>query len=200
METRNFYILVAAICVGLTAFWLTAYNVVRLGIDPIEYIQESTSGDYLEEEPEDLKTVVTIKGKVKEELRLSLSDLKSDKYKQVTDDFDFKNSYGTEWTAEYTGTTLWSILEAEDLLESDASTFVFIGRDGYESPVALSIEDIAKKYENKVILAYEIEGEPLSDDNGPVRSIIDRKVLEHLEPEHYNSHFAVKDLKYVEIK
>ena len=200
MDTRNFYILVAAICVGLTAFWLTAYNVVRLGIDPIEYIQENTSERFLEEEPDDLKTVVTIKGKVNEELRLSLSELKSDKYRQVTDDFDFKNSYGTEWTAEYTGTTLWSILEAEGLLESDDLKFVFIGQDGYESTVALSIDDIAKKYETKVILAYEVEGEPLSDDNGPVRSIIDREVLKDLEPEHYNSHFAIKDLKYVEIK
>ncbi len=200
MQTRNFNILIAAICVGLTTFWLTAYNIVRLGIDPIKYIQHNTSEAFSDEESEDSKTLITIKGKVKEDLRLSLSDLKSDKYRQVTDDFDFKNSYGTEWTTEYTGTTLWSILEAEGILESDDLTFIFIGQDGYESPVALSIEDIAKKYENKVILAYEVEGQPLTDDNGPVRSIIDREVIQYLEPNHYNSQFAVKDLKYVEIK
>lgn len=200
METRNFKILVAAICIGLTAFWLTAYNIVRLGIDPIEYIQQNTSEAFSDEQSDDSKTVLTIKGKVKENLRLSLSDLKLDKYRQVTADFDFKNSYGTKWTAEYTGTTLWSILEAEGILESDDLTFIFIGQDGYESPVALSIEDIAKKYENKVILAYEVEGQSLTADNGPVRSIIDREVIQYLEPNHYNSQFAVKDLKYVEIK
>ena len=26
METRNFYILVASICIGMTAFWLSLYN------------------------------------------------------------------------------------------------------------------------------------------------------------------------------
>ena len=200
METRNFYILVASICVGLTAFWLTAYNVVRLGIDPIAYIQKNTSNISLEEESEDDKTVVWIIGEVKEELKLSIADLKSDKYNQVTDDFNFRNSYGTEWTDEYTGVTLWSILEAEGILESHASTFVFISQDGYESPEPLSIEDIAKNYEDQVIIAYEIEGELLSDDNGPVRSVIDHEVLEDLEPDHYNSQFAVKNLKYIEIK
>ncbi|MFX1504218.1 MAG: hypothetical protein ACFFDH_24875, partial [Promethearchaeota archaeon] len=96
--------------------------------------------------------------------------------------------------------TLWSILDAEGILDSGDLKFIFIGQDGYESPVALSIEDIAKKYENKVILAYEVEGEPLTDDNGPVRSIIDREVIQYLEPDHYNSQFAVKDLKYVQIQ
>jgi DMSO/TMAO reductase YedYZ molybdopterin-dependent catalytic subunit len=197
MEARNFYILVASICVFLVAFWLTAYNVVRLGIDPIEYIQQSSSSSTSDEEDEDLRTVIIIKGKVTEELRLSLTELKSDKYTQVTADFDFKNSYGTEWTSEYTGATLWSILEG--ILESDATTFVFVGDDGYESPVPLSLKDIAKAHENQVILAYELEGEPLSSDTGPIRSVVDREPIKDLEPDHYNSHFSVKELKYVEI-
>ncbi|MBD3254219.1 MAG: molybdopterin-dependent oxidoreductase [Candidatus Lokiarchaeota archaeon] len=200
METRNFTILIVSICIGLTVFWLTAYNVVRLGIDPIAYIEANTSEVFLEGESEDEQTVVIIRGNIKEELRLSISDLKSDEYKQVTDDFDFKNSYGTEWTDEYTGTTLWSILEEEGILESDASTFLFVGQDGYESPEPLSIEDIAKQHENDVILAYKIEGERLSNDIGPVRSVIDRDVIEHLEPDHWNSQFAVKSVKYVEIQ
>ena len=151
-ETRNFYILIAAFCIASTAFWLTAYNIVRLGIDPIEYIQESSNSIILGEEPkeEEDEIVITFKGKVKEELKLSLDDLKSDKYKQITDDFDFRNSYGTEWTTEYTGVTLWSILVEEDILEDDAETFVFIGSDGYESPLPLSIEDIAMIYINTI--------------------------------------------------
>lgn len=198
METRNFYILVASICVFLVAFWLTAYNVERLGINPIEYIQQNNLNSTSGEEGKDQKTIVTIRGKVTEELKLTLTDLKSDKYTQITADFNFKNSYGTEWTSKYTGATLWSILEG--ILKDDATTFVFIGEDGYESPVPLSIKDIAKAYENQVILAYELEGKLLSSDTGPVRSVIDREAIQNLEPNYYNSQFSVKNLKYIEIR
>ena len=89
MEIRNFYILIASICITTTAIWLSAYNIVRLGIDPIEYIK---SGGNVFEEDQDDDIVVTIRGNVKEELKLTLSDIKSSKYRQITDDFDFKNS------------------------------------------------------------------------------------------------------------
>jgi DMSO/TMAO reductase YedYZ molybdopterin-dependent catalytic subunit len=198
MEQRNFYILIASVCVGLTAFWLTAYNVVRLGIDPIEYIERNTSSIIGEEDEE--KIIVTIKGNVKDKVKLTLNDIKSDKYKQVTEVFEFKNSYGTEWSAEYTGATLLSILEEEDILESDSEKFLFIGSDGYGDDLKKLSLNLTEDYENQIILAYLREGVPLDAGEGPIRSIIDREPIQDLEEEgYYCSEYAVKDLEYVEI-
>ncbi|MFX1337702.1 MAG: hypothetical protein ACFFDK_03750 [Promethearchaeota archaeon] len=198
MEKRNFNILVAATIIGIVAFWLTAYNVAALGIDYLEYVRKNTASIIFGEE-DDNEDVITFTGKVKYEFKLSLDDLKSDKYRQITRSFEFKNRYGTKWNETYTGATLWSILIAEDILASDAKGFLFIGEDGYSSPEPISINDIdSKDSEVKVILAYLEDGDPLFSD-GPVRSIVDRSVVQDLEPDHYNSQFAVKNLKYVEI-
>ncbi len=195
MQKRNFNILVASICIIITSVWLTAYNVVSMGIDPIEYIKNNNSTT----SEEDNEIIITIKGNVKKELELTLSDIKSNKYKQITAVFNFKNSYGTESENEYTGTTLWSILITEGILNSDSSTFLFIGKDRYTSPTPLSIKDVAKDYENQVILAYEQNNVPITDD-GPVRSVIDREVIDAEAPGYPNSQFSVKNLKYIEIE
>ena len=98
MEKRNFNILVLAICIGITAFWWSAHNYVRLGIDPIKYIEESSSNIFIKEEEEEEKIVITIIGKVKKELELSLDDLKSDDYRQITRESSFKNKFVRELT------------------------------------------------------------------------------------------------------
>jgi len=199
METRNFYILVASICVGMTCFWLTIYNFAIYDIDYIEYVEDSvtdlTGGEFNEDEDEEI--ILTIKGDgVKKDFDLTLSEVKSDKYNQVLDkEFHFKNRVGTEWDDTYSGTTLWSILEVEGILTDDANAlhFLFVGEDGYEAPSELSLS-LAKDYENQVILAYEKDGEPLYE-KGPLRSVIDDEVI----PEYYNSQYSVYNLRYVVI-
>ena len=194
METRNFYISVVSICIAIICIWLSAYNYVRLGIDPIEYTQESYA-TIVEGEQEEDETIVVITGKVKEELRLSLSEIKSDKYDQVKDK-TFKIVTQVEpHYYKYSGATLWSILETEGILESDATTFTFIGKDGYESPEPLSLKDVAEKYEDDVILAYEYDGEPLYED-GPIRSVIDDDAI---PPGEYSSQYSVSNLVEVRI-
>jgi len=197
METRNFYILVATVCVGLTVFWLSMYNFARLGIDPIEHASESFTTIF-EGEQEDDETIVKITGNVKKELKLSLSDIKSSKYVKVTDK-KFKVVTREEpHYYIYSGASLWSILEVEDILESDASTFLFIGKDGYESPLPLDLA-LAEQYEKDVILAYEFNGDPLYEQ-GPIRSVVDHEVVEDIEPEQYSSQYSVQNLVEVRIE
>ena len=195
METRNFYISVASICIAITCIWLSAYNFVRLDINPIEYAQESYETIVKGEQDDDDETIVVITGNVKEELRLSLSEIKSDKYTQVKDKvFKIVTQVEPHYYV-YSGVTLWSILETEDILESDATTFTFVGEDGYESPESLSLEDVAEKYETDVILAYEIDGDPLYED-GPIRSVIDDDAIPSGE---YSSQYSVRNLKEIKI-
>lgn len=195
METRNFYIYVASICIAITCIWLSAYNYVRLGIDPIEYIKNSYQTS-IGEEQEDDEIVLVITGKVKEELKLTLSEIKSDKYNQVKDKI-FKIVTQVEpHYYKYSGVTLWSILETEGILEFDATTFTFIGSDGYESPEPLSLKDVAEKYEDDVILAYEKDGNPLYE-NGPIRSVIDDDAI---PPGEYSSQYSVSNLVEVRIE
>jgi len=194
METRNFYISVFSICIAITCIWLSAYNYVRLGIDPVEYTQESYI-TIVEGEQEENEIVVLITGKVKEELKLSLSEIKSDKYNQVKDKvFKIMTRVEPHYYV-YSGATLWSILETEDILESDATTFTFVGGDGFESPEPLSLKNVAEKYEEDVILAYEYDGDPLYED-GPIRSVIDDDAC----PDEYSSQYSVRNLVEVRIE
>jgi len=195
METRNFYISVASICITIMCIWLSAYNYVRLDINPIEYTQKSFQ-TVVEGKQDQDEIVVVITGKVKEELKLSLSDIKSDKYTQVKDKvFKIVTRVEPHYYV-YSGATLWSILETEDILESDATTFIFVGKDGYESPEPLSLKDVAEKFENDVILAYEQDGEPLYDD-GPIRSVINDSAIPSGE---YSSQYSVSNLVEVRIE
>lgn len=193
MQKRNFYISVVSACIAITCVWLSVYNFVRLDINPFEYAQDSFL-TLVEGEEDDDETIVVIKGKVSKELRLSMSEIKSGKYHQVKDKL-FKIVTRVEpHYYVYSGATLWSILETENILKDDATTFTFVGADGYESPEPLSIDDVAKKYESDVILAYEYDGDPIYQD-GPIRSVIDDDAC----PDEYSSQYSVKNLVEIRI-
>ena len=194
MQRRNFYISVVSACIAITCVWLSVYNFVRLDINPFEYAQESYQTIVEGEQNED-ETVIVITGKVTKELRLSLSEIKSNDYRQVKDKI-FKIVTQVEpHYYKYSGATLWSILQTENILEHDATTFTFVGSDGYESPEPLSL-DIAENYETDVILAYEKDGEPL-EDTGPIRSIIDDDAI---PPGEYSSQYSVRNLVEIRIE
>ncbi|MFX1260171.1 MAG: molybdopterin-dependent oxidoreductase [Promethearchaeota archaeon] len=195
MEKRNFYILIIAACVTTTCIWLSAINIVRLNINLLEYAKGSYE-TLVEEEEEEDEIIVVISGKVTKELELSLSDIKSDKYRQIKDKI-FKIVTRVEpHYYKYSGATLWSILEEEDILKSDATKFTFIGSDGYRSPEPLSLKDVAEDYEDDVILAYEKDGEPLKD-TGPIRSVVDDDAI---PPDEYSSQYSVKNLVEIRIE
>ena len=84
MQKRNFHISVVSACIAITCVWLSAYNFVRLDINLFEYAQDSFQ-TLIEGEQDEDETVIVITGKVTKDLRLSLSEIKSDKYRQVKD-------------------------------------------------------------------------------------------------------------------
>lgn len=194
MEKRNFNIFIAAVCVANACIWLSVINFVRADINIFEYTQNSYAS-LIGEEKEDDEVVVEITGKVSKELKLTLSDIKSDDYVQVKDKIFKVVTQVEPHYYKYSGVTLWSILENEDILELDASKFVFIGDDGYESE-PLSLKDIAEAHEKDVILAYEKDGEPLTD-TGPIRSVIDDDAM---PPGEYSSQYSVKNLDEIRIE
>ncbi|MHA1728703.1 MAG: molybdopterin-dependent oxidoreductase [Promethearchaeota archaeon] len=187
MEKRNFHILISAIIIGMVVFWLVIYSFIILDVDPLQNFN-NISGD-------ENTIVITIKGEVNEEFELTLADLKSDKYTQVKNKiFHFINAIGSEYNLTFSGVSLWSILEVENLLNPDAKTFTFIGADGYysESPLNLTLAEL---HTDLVILAYEQDGQTLFYD-GPIRSVIDSSLI----PDKANTHYAIQKLKTVLIE
>jgi len=194
MQKRNFYISVVSACIAITCVWLSVYNFVRLDINPFEYAQNSHQTIFEGEQSEEDETVLVITGRVTKDLRLSLSDIKSDKYRQVKDKVFTIVTQVEPHYYKYSGATLWSILLTENILKPDSTTFTFIGSDGYESPEPLSLKDVAEKYETDVILAYEKDSNPLYED-GPIRSVVDDDAC----PYEYSSQFSVRNLEEIRI-
>ena len=181
MERRNFYILVASICVGLSVFWLTIYTVITLDINIFQ----------------DPNTIRIHGSGVKGEIIIHLNELKSSKYVQVIDQtFFFENRVGYTYEKVYSGVSLWSVLEVENILndESDRLTFILWGQDAYRSPKALNLS-IAKNYPNLIIIAYAENGYPLFGD-GPLRSVINQSVMPMGE---VCSQYSVQQLALIEI-
>jgi DMSO/TMAO reductase YedYZ molybdopterin-dependent catalytic subunit len=184
MEKRNFNILIAGIIVGMSVFWLSLYAIIILDIDPFFRIK-TLFGD------EDT-LVLTIKGNVNRELQLSVSDIKSDKYDQVIDrEFHFVNAIGSEFDEIYSGASLWSILEEENILNVGALFFLFVGGDGYMAESYLPLI-LAENFTEQIIIAYEKDGDPIYFD-GPLRSIVDHELI----PDKANTRYAIKYLKTI---
>ena len=187
MEKRNFNIFVACMIIGMTVFWLSVYSFTILDVDPLHNIK-NIFGD------ED-NVVVTIKGNVVEEFELRLSDIKSDKYLQVLNkEFHIVNAIGREYDVIYSGVSLWSILDIENLLNPDSSTFLFIGGDGYYAETSLPLS-LAENNTEQVILAYEQDGQPIFFE-GPVISVVDHELI----LDKANTHYLVKYLKTIMIQ
>ena len=181
MQRRNFYILVASICVGLTVFWLNIYAIIVLDID-------------LFQDPYTIK----IKGSgVKSELYIHLNDLKSNKYTQVIDQtFYFENRVGSTYEKTYSGVSIWSILEVENILidDPDSLTFILWGRDAYRSPTPLSLS-IAQNNPELIVIVYAENGYPLFGD-GPMRSALNQSAMPSGE---VSSQYSVQQLASIEI-
>ena len=179
MKTRNFYIVVASVIIGLVVFWLMMIA-------------------FLEFNPFEDPNKITIEGNgISRSLSISASELKSGKYDLVEDkNFHIKNSFETEYDIIYSGISLWSILEHENLLIHSSSEleFRFYARDGYSSPKFLNLS-IVETYPDLVILAFEENGVPLSLE-GPLRSVMDQSIMPIGE---YSSQYSVQKLSLISI-
>ncbi len=177
MKTRNFYILIASILIGIITFWLMIIALTGLDIDPFEDPNK-----------------ITIEGNgVSRTLIISVSELTSGKYDLVEDKtFHIMNRYETEYDVIYSGITLWSIIEEENLIIQSSSIleFRFYARDGYSSPKFLNLS-IAEVNPDLVIIAYDQNGIPLSEGEGSLRSVMDQSVM---PPNEYSSQYSVQKL------
>jgi len=182
MESRNFYILIVSITLGLAVFWLTVYAVITLDVDLFQ------SGQ-----------TIIIKGEgITDEFTISLNELKSDKYLQIENQqFKIVNSFETEYYVIYSGVSLWSLLEVENLLVQSPLElkFQFWARDAYHSPKPINLS-IAQNNPTLIILAYEENGSPLFE-TGPIRSVIDDTVIPTGE---YSSQYSVQKLATIIIE
>lgn len=187
METRNFYILIVSIMIGISVFWLSTYSFIILDVDPLQNIKNIFGGDDV--------VILTIRGNVVEEKEFTLSDIKSDRYMQIQNrEFHIVNAIGREYYLTFSGVSLWNILDVENLLNHDSSTFLFIGGDGYYAETVLPLA-LAENYTDQVILAYEQDGQPLFLD-GPLMSVVDHELI----PNKANTHYSIKNLKTIVIQ
>ena len=165
MKTRNFYMIVASVMIGLAIFWLMMIAFLEFNpfVDPNK---------------------ITIDGDgTTTSISISISELTSGKYDLVEDQtFHIKNKYDVEYDEVYSGVSLWSILDIENLLVHSSSLleFRFYARDGYSSPKFLNLS-IVETYPNLVILATEENGVPIAMDKGPLRSVMDQSIMPESE-------------------
>lgn len=182
MQKRNFKILVASIIICISIFWLTLYAFIIIEPSKNIFVGEDV-------------VVVTIKGNVNRELELTVSDIKSNNYQQVMDrTFHIVNAIGREYDLIFSGASLWSIFEEEDILNPGSSTFFLMGGDGYNAETPLPIS-LAQNFTEQIILAYEQDGQPIFFD-GPIVSVIDHIVI----PDKANTHYMIKYLKTILIQ
>jgi len=187
METRNFYILIASVIIGMSVFWLSTYAFIILDIDPLHKIKNW----FIDEDT----VVITIKGEVVIERNFTFAEIKSDKYLQVKDQsFHIVKANGFELDLVYSGVSLWSLLEEENLLTPSSTSFLLIGGDGYYAETYLNLS-LAENYPQQAILAYEQDGQPLFLD-GPIRSVVNHSLI----PDKATSHYWIQNLKTILIQ
>jgi hypothetical protein len=162
-------------------FWLNIYAIIVLDID-------------LFQDPYTIK----IKGSgVKSDIYIHLDDLKSSKYTQVIDQpFNIENRVGSTYEKIYSGVSIWSILEVENILidDPDSLTFILWGRDAYRSPRPLNLS-MAQNNPDLIIIAYVENGYPLFGD-GPMRAALNQSVMPYGE---VSSQYSVQQLASIEI-
>ena len=96
---------------------------------------------------------------------VSYNDLVEDK------SFHIKNSFETEYDVVYSGISLWSIIEEENLIIQTASSleFRFYARDGYGSPKFLNLS-IVEANSDLIILARVIAKPEYANANNEIKT------------------------------
>lgn len=125
----------------------------------------------------------SIEGKVKNELKLTVNDLKSMDDIFFEADFFSLNSFGTKAYFHFKGVNLWNLLEQKAEIFDDATSVTIIAEDGYK--MAFTVEQVKKQdyidEQNKdvlypMIIAWE-ENEVEYDaaDGAPFKLVVGQK-------------------------
>lgn len=98
-------------------------------------------------------------------LRINTEQIKE--YEQVEMDVTLINTTGTEVDMKVKGPTIRSILDKEGMELEDFAGIGVTGRDGYYTMI-----DREKLEAGEVILAWEVDGKPIKDEEKPVRVVV----------------------------
>lgn len=98
-------------------------------------------------------------------IRIDTDEIKE--YEQKVMDVVLINTTGTETPMTVKGPTLRDILEKEGIDLSDYEGIGVTGRDGYYTMI-----DREKLESSDVILAWEVDGKPLKEDEKPIRVVL----------------------------
>jgi DMSO/TMAO reductase YedYZ molybdopterin-dependent catalytic subunit len=117
-----------------------------------------------------------ITGNVNQEITIQYQQIVNGTFGLVEDrPFFFKNSYGTEYWENYTGASLWQILNQTGVLPVNATQFYFRSVDNWVTNPLL-LDDISA-HPDFVLIAFKLGDEILlpkdQGGNGPLRAIVD---------------------------
>ena len=165
MEKKNIYILVIVLALVGAGSGLGIYYGLILS------------------KPSEEQEILTIYGSgVTGNHSMTMTELQSTKYIQVTNqEFITKNFEGVIVSnGYYSGVSLRSILEEENLLEPDAKYYTGIGGDGYNPGAMwgmLNISDVMNNDYNLCIIAYGgTDFDPLED--GTLKLMINQSIVD----------------------
>lgn len=102
-------------------------------------------------------------------MRIDVERIKE--YKQIEMDVVLINTTGTETEMRVKGPTLRDVLEEEGLDLSDFAGIGVTGRDGYYTLI-----DKEKLESGDVILAWEIDGKPIKEEEKPIRLVVPKEL------------------------
>jgi hypothetical protein len=183
MEKKYLYIIIIVIAIIGVGAGFGIYYIIQ--------------GLYVPPAPE--PKILTIYGSgVTGNYSMSMSELKSSKYSQITEQpFYTRLSNGSiVLSGNYSGVSLRSILEEESLLELGAVNYTGIGADEYNPGVTfgmLNISNVMNNAYNLCIIAYGgTSFDPL--DVGPLRLMINQSIVAPTIPSIRASRYCVSNL------
>jgi DMSO/TMAO reductase YedYZ molybdopterin-dependent catalytic subunit len=146
---------------------------------------------------------VVIEGEaVEARASFTLDELKAMEEGLVEADYFAINTYGTREHFHFKGVGVWHLLKETVTLQDTASKVTFTGEDGYT--VQFTLEEVQKEdyldeenpgVELKMILAWEVDGEELSPDQGnPLQLVVGQR-----EPGDVNKPYWVRNVKTIRI-
>ena len=133
---------------------------------------------------------IKIEGNVSKEIVYSYEEIVDGSYGYVDNqEFNFLNQWGTRYSVNYTGVSLWALLTYQSIINPNSTRIYFKSYDSYNTE-NLTLSQVENN-PNLVIIAFKKFNSVLKytdDDGGPLRAIVNLSVT---EPD-YNSKYWAK--------
>ena len=133
-----------------------------------------TTKDTKDEPVEETANILKIEGKVGNELKLSLSDLKAMESIIFQGEYYSINNYGTTKHTKFKGVNLWELLNEKAQVSSTATKVSIVATDGYKMEFTIEqakkqdyIDETNPDAKFPMIIAWEENGEEYDSEEGP---------------------------------